>query len=69
MPSRPSSPLRQMRLTRTMKQDDLARMVEITQESLSKAERGLIQLRPEIQARLAAVLGVSPADLFPRVSA
>lgn len=54
-----------MRRTRTLSQEELARLAGITQESLSKAERGLIQLRPDVRARLAAILGVPSDDLFP----
>jgi transcriptional regulator with XRE-family HTH domain len=62
---KPSSPLRNTRRTRTLSQEELARLAGITQESLSKAERGIIQLRPDVQARLAAILGVSRDELFP----
>jgi transcriptional regulator with XRE-family HTH domain len=58
------SPLRNMRRTRTLSQEELARLADITQESLSKAERGIIRLRPDVQARIAAILGVPRAELF-----
>lgn len=54
-----------MRRTRTLSQEELARLANITQESLSKAERGVIRLRPDIQERIAAILGTPRAELFP----
>ena len=54
-----------MRRTRTLSQEALAHLVGISQESLSKAERGVMALRPDVQARLAAILGVPPEDIFP----
>ncbi len=59
------SPLRNVRRLRTISQEDLARIVGITQESLSKAERGLLRLSPDVQGVLAAVLGSSREELFP----
>lgn len=48
-----------------MNQADLARLVGVTQETISKAERGTLKLSPDVQARIAAVLGSSPDTLFP----
>lgn len=48
-----------------MNQEDLARLVGISQESLSKAERGILRLSPDVQARIAAILGVSRQEIFP----
>ena len=59
------SPLRNTRRQRTLSQEDLARLAGITQESLSKAERGIIQLRPDVQALIATILGASREELFP----
>jgi len=53
-----------MRRARTLRQEDLARLVGVTQETISKAERGLIRPNAGLQARIAAVLGVSPQTLF-----
>lgn len=65
MPKRQAvSALRNVRRTRTINQEELARLVGITQESLSKAERGLLRLRPDVQARIAAILGVGVDQLF-----
>lgn len=59
------SPLRNHRKARTMDQETLARLAGITQESLSKAERRILRLSPDVQARIATLLGVSRAELFP----
>lgn len=48
-----------------MNQSDLARLVGVTQETISKAERGTLNLSADIQARIAAVLGASRHELFP----
>ncbi len=48
-----------------MNQEQLARLVGITQASLSKAERGVLVLSIDVQSRLATALGVSLAELFP----
>jgi transcriptional regulator with XRE-family HTH domain len=66
---KPISPLRRMRRTRTLNQTQLAKLVGITQESLSKMERGLITPRPDVQNHLAAILGSTPAELFPQPDA
>lgn len=60
-----TTPLKNLRRARTLSQQDLARLSGISQQSLSKIERG--QLRPsrDVQARLAAILGSSPGELFP----
>lgn len=58
------SKLRNIRRTRTITQTELADLVGVTQETISKAERGLLQLRPDLQARIAAILGTSPHELF-----
>jgi len=66
MPKRKlASPLRNLRRTRTISQEDLARLAGVTQETISKAERGTRQLSPDVQARVAAILGVTRAELFP----
>lgn len=50
---------------RTISQEDLARLAGITQESLSKAERGKLRLSPDVQALIATILGSSRHELFP----
>ena len=63
------TPLENFRRARTLNQGDLARLVKISQQSLSKIERGLLIPSRDLQERLAAVLGVSVADLFPSAEA
>ena len=60
-----NSPLRNLRRQRTISQEDLARIAGITQESLSKAERGKLRLSADVQALIATILGVSRAEAFP----
>lgn len=59
------SPLRNLRRARTLSQEDLAKLVGVTQETISKAESGRLHLRPDVQERIAAILGTSRKDLFP----
>lgn len=59
-----NSALHNLRRTRTISQAELARLSNVTQETISKAERGLLQLRPDVQARIAAILGTSREELF-----
>ena len=61
---RKTTALRNLRRSRTLNQDELARLVGISQQTLSKIEKGLITPSVDIQARLAAILGTSAADLF-----
>jgi transcriptional regulator with XRE-family HTH domain len=61
---RKTTPLRNIRRARTLSQQDLARLVEISQQTLSKIERGAFVPGADVRARLAAVLGVSESDLF-----
>lgn len=60
-----SLPVRNLRRARTINQEELASLVGISQQYLSKIERGLLVPAPDIQARIAAILGVSVDDLFP----
>jgi transcriptional regulator with XRE-family HTH domain len=59
------SPLKTIRRTRTMTQTQLADLVGIPQDQISRAERGRIRLRADVERRIAAVLGVSREELFP----
>lgn len=59
-----ASPLENMRRSRTLNQQQLAALVGISQQSLSKIERGRLHPSKDVQARLAAILGVSVSDLF-----
>lgn len=64
-----ASPLRNVRRARTLNQADLARLTGVTQETISKAERGILRLSPDVQERIAAILGASRQELFPEVAA
>jgi transcriptional regulator with XRE-family HTH domain len=61
---RQTTPLKNLRRSRTLNQTELARIVGISQQHLSKIERGLVVPTPDLKARLAAVLGVSVPDVF-----
>jgi transcriptional regulator with XRE-family HTH domain len=63
--SKPQTPLYQFRRARTISQEDLARLAEISQQTLSKYERGVLLPPADRQARLAAILGVPVTSLFP----
>lgn len=62
-------PLRHIRVARTLSQHALARLMGVSQQTLSKWERGLLEPSSDMQIRLAAVLGVSVADAFPPAEA
>lgn len=47
-----------------MSQSDLARLAGVTQETISKAERGRLTLSSDVQQRIAAILGTSIDQLF-----
>jgi DNA-binding XRE family transcriptional regulator len=59
------TPLVRLRRSRTLNQQQLAELVGISQQTLSKIERG--QIRPDVgvQARLAAILGAAVEHVFP----
>lgn len=61
-----STPLRTLRRTRTLNQEELARLAGISQQTLSKFERGLLVPRFDVQALIAAILGSTPEALFPK---
>ncbi len=63
---RKQMPMRNLRRARTLNQDDLARLVGISQQSLSKIEKGILIPSFDVQARIAAILGASRAELFPQ---
>ena len=58
-------PLRNLRRSRTINQATLASLLGISQQTLSKYEKGVLTPSVDLQARLAVILGVSRADLFP----
>lgn len=59
------SSLRNFRRARTINQATLAKLAGVSQQTLSKYESGVLTPTPDVQARLAAILGVSIADVFP----
>jgi transcriptional regulator with XRE-family HTH domain len=63
------TPVANFRRARTLSQQDLARLVRISQQSLSKIERGSLRPSRDVQERLAAVLGARISDLFPSEAA
>lgn len=69
MPTRVSSPLRTLRRARTLTQEDLARIVGVSQEVISLAEAGKRVLSIPVQELIATVLGSSRRELFPEEEA
>lgn len=63
----PSTPLRNLRRARTISQQQLARLAQVSQQTISKAERGAIRLSPDVEALIATILGASRNELFPDV--
>lgn len=61
------TPLKNLRRARTMNQEQLASLAGISQQSLSKAERGILPLSRDVQERIAVILGTSRQELFPEV--
>lgn len=43
----------------------LAELCDVTQQTISKVERGVIRPRDRLKLRLAEALGRRPSDLFP----
>jgi transcriptional regulator with XRE-family HTH domain len=58
------TPLRRVRRARAMSQEHLALIVGVTQETISKAERGA-PLSVDLQELVATVLGTPRSELFP----
>lgn len=69
MRTKQQSPLKNMRRARTLSQADLAMLADVSQQTISKAERGILHLTRDVQERIAAILGTSRHDLFPEESA
>ena len=62
---RKTTPLRNMRRTRTISQAELAGLLGVSQQTLSKFENGRLVPSKDVQARIAAILGVTRDELFP----
>jgi putative transcriptional regulator len=58
-------PLRNLRRARTLNQEQLAAILGVSQQTLSKYEKGILVPDVHMQARIAAIFGVSRADIFP----
>lgn len=63
------SPLRNVRRARTLNQEQMAALLGVSQQTYSKYESGRIVPATDVQERLAALLGVARAELFPELSA
>ena len=59
------TPLRNLRRARTLNQETFAQLLGVSQQTLSKYERGLLVPSRDMQAVMAAILGVSVDTLFP----
>lgn len=59
------SALENLRRARTLNQATLADLVGVSQQTISKAERGLLPLTKDVQERIATILGVERREIFP----
>ena len=66
---RKPTPIKDLRRARTLNQEKLARLVGISQQYLSKIEKGQLVPTPDVQVRIAAILGASRDELFPSTEA
>jgi len=57
--------LRQLRKARTLRQEDVARLLGVTESAYCLYENGKRTPPVHIKARIAAILGCSVADLWP----
>lgn len=62
---RKKTPLANLRRARTLSQADMARLLRVAQQTYSKYESGRLAVPADIQARIAALLGVARAEAFP----
>ena len=60
-----STPLQNLRRARTLNQVQMARLIGVSQQTYCKYERGQIVPSKDVQARIAAILGVSIDECFP----
>ena len=61
---RKTTPLRNLRRARTLNQQQLAKLLSLSQQTVSKYESGALVPTPDVQARIAAILGVSVHEVF-----
>jgi transcriptional regulator with XRE-family HTH domain len=57
-------PLRNVRRARTLTQADMARLLNVSQQTYSKYESGRLRPSVDMQARVAALLGVARHEVF-----
>jgi transcriptional regulator with XRE-family HTH domain len=62
---RKTSPLMTLRKARTFSQEQFAKLIGVSQQTLSKYEHGKLTPTPDMQARIAALLGVGRHEVFP----
>lgn len=62
---RKRTPLANLRRARTLSQADMARLLHVAQQTYSKYEGGRLVVPADVQARIAALLGVARAEAFP----
>lgn len=60
------TPLKNLRKARTLTQADLARLLQISQQTYSKYESGRLIPPPDLQARIASILATAKEKLWPR---
>lgn len=61
----PTTPLKNLRKARSLSQAQLAAIAAISQQTLSKYERGLLIPPADLQALLATILGATRREAFP----
>lgn len=62
---RAQTPLRNLRRARTISQQQFARLLGVSQQAYSKYESGQLVPSVDMQARIAAILGVAVEAAFP----
>lgn len=62
---RKTTPLQTLRRARTISQASLARLIGVSQQTLSKFESGQLVPRWDVQLRIAVILGAPREELFP----
>jgi transcriptional regulator with XRE-family HTH domain len=68
MPTKESA-LRKLRRARTLNQEQMAGLLDVSQQTYSKYESGVIVPPPDRQAQIAAILGTSVEALWPQPKA
>ena len=62
---RKRSPLSNLRRSRTLTQTDMARLLDVSQQTYAKYESGRLQPSRDMQDLIAVKLGVSRLEAFP----